>query len=198
MKWNPPLTREGKPCKRCRQGRLCPMHRAGNKKHRKRGPRHKLTPELIDQLREANPGHMNHVDLATACNISSGTWFRWLDEGETHEAEGKWTRQRELYDIVKESRRIAASKLRNAAFESAIGHYAVQTNPKTGKPMRVYKTAPEGRLAMQLASRLDPREIPPEKQVHEHEGTANIIVETWQPTKKDLKELDAASKARSD
>ncbi len=168
--WKAPLKLNGEPCRKCIPGRLCPNHRLEHKANP--GPRNKLTREVVDDVSRLAVTATGHRILWEAAAVHPGTFYRWLDDGEQHALEGRVSLEREIYEVVRNQRRIVASKLRDAAYEVALGHKATRVT-KRGEE-EVYDAPPDGRLAASLASRLDPRQLPPERAEVEHSG----VVET--------------------
>ena len=66
--WIPPLNQNGKPCQRCKPGRLCPMHRAENRA--KPGPRYRLDRDVLADIARLAETSTRHEPLWTAAGVS--------------------------------------------------------------------------------------------------------------------------------
>lgn len=184
--WKAPLTLAGKPCKRCRPGFVCPAHRSSREVPKKGGPRLKLDATVLDIIAEIAPTTTNHRPLWEAAGVRPATWFSWVDRGRTDQQEGTASIHRELVECLDGQRRSLAQDLRSAAVDSALGHYVIQSDPKTGKPVRVYTAPPNGPLAAKVASQLDSKEALPRDGVevdHRGDGPAPVFHFNFDPSK---------------
>lgn len=111
----------------------------------------KLTPAVHKHLVEAIMAG-NYIEPAVrACGIGVSTYYRWMEQGEAHAADGKATAYRDLWEAVKkaegEAEIKALKQIRSAASESwqAAAWYLERKFPaRWGRKERVEHTGKDG------------------------------------------------------
>jgi hypothetical protein len=129
----------------------------------------RLDAPLLDAIRQAAGNTITQKEIYDGLDIPCGTWYRWLQEAEEPDARPEL---RELREILRVQRKELAGQLLSAAVASAKGLKRIVKDPLTGKPVGIYDQPPDGRLAAQLATRLAPDVLPPEKQQLKVEGVS--------------------------
>ncbi|MEU4229405.1 hypothetical protein AB0F17_34355 [Nonomuraea sp. NPDC026600] len=119
----------------------------------------KLTPEIAEALCEARQKGHSITGAAALCGVGKSTLMRWLADGEPDAAPGEF---RDFRDRFTRAGARAIGSLINAAFEDALGGVVVKTVERTlpdGSSVREEQvTPPNGKVALEIASRLAPED----------------------------------------
>ncbi|MBN6058319.1 hypothetical protein JYK22_40740, partial [Nonomuraea sp. RK-328] len=122
----------------------------------------KLTPELQDQLcRHLQAGHFLGT-AAELCGVGRSTVHRWLAEGEGDDAP---TELRSFRAAITYARAQAADVLVAAAFADAVGGVLVREAERPDGTRERAWSQPNGRIALDLLSRMFPDDWRPVKAV---------------------------------
>ncbi|GAA3253012.1 hypothetical protein [Nonomuraea helvata] len=122
----------------------------------------KLTPDLQDQLcRHLAAGHFLGM-AAELCGVGRSTVHRWMAEGEGEDAP---TELRAFREAVTRARAKAADVLIAAALADAVGGVLVREAERPDGTRERAWSQPNGRIALDLLSRMFPDDWRPVKAV---------------------------------
>ncbi|MFF4195180.1 hypothetical protein [Nonomuraea sp. NPDC001831] len=122
----------------------------------------KLTPELQDQLcRHVEAGHFLST-AADLCGVGRSTVHRWLAQGEEEDAPAVL---RDFRAAVTYARAKSAEVLVAAAFADAVGGVLVREGERPDGTRERAWSQPNGRVALDLMSRMFPDDWRPVKAV---------------------------------
>ncbi len=127
-----------------------------------RGRRISLTPELGDALCAARRNGHSITGAAAACGIGRSTLHRWLQEGEAEDAPDEL---RDFWDRFTRAGATMFGELISAAFQDAIGGVETERGTRPDGTEIVKVTPPNGKIALELLSRLSPDDWRPVKAI---------------------------------
>ncbi|MBG0818274.1 helix-turn-helix domain-containing protein [Planomonospora sp. ID82291] len=117
----------------------------------------KLTPEMADALCQARQNGHSITGAADLCGVHRATLLRWLAEGEADDAPEVF---RDFRDRFTRAHAHVIGSLVNAAIQDALGGSVVKKVERElpdGSVIREEQvTPPNGKVALEVASRLNP------------------------------------------
>jgi len=148
------------------KGAACYRH-GGKKKVKKVESAYKLDRFLLDEIMpDAIEQASSMKDLYEALGISVGAFYYWIENGKQDLEEGKESLQREFYEAVLAHRKKAALEMAGVAMEAARGVKVWEEGKDS-----YYQRPPDGKLALQIATRFDQFAMPVERKEVQHSGS---------------------------
>jgi hypothetical protein len=124
--------------------------------------RNTLTPELADQIVAAFEAGNSVRRTAALVGVSRSALYDWLAQGEQDNAPELFA---DFADRCTRARTKVLGELFNAAYQDAIGGVEIKRAVRPDGTEEVQTTPPNGKIALELMSRMDPDEWRPVKAV---------------------------------